>query len=440
VTQALVDPATSPKDNADPPIPYMAWYGLVILTLINLLNYLDRMVVPPLGESLMHSELALTGQQFGLLASAFLIVYMVAAPLVGTVGDRRARPPLLALGIALWSIATALGGLAWSFGSLVAARASVGIGEAVYGSIAPALLADYFPERLRGRVFAIFFAATPVGSALGYIVGGLMDHHYGWRAAFFVAGAPGILLAALALWLAEPRRRGAKAAGAPAAAALAQDPPDDPPAGGIRTYVALLRNRLYLLTVLGYAAYTFAIGGIAVWMPTFLERVRHVPREQASVQLGAVLVITGFVGTFIGGWLTDRLLERTRRAALWVSAVATLLAVPCAYLALAAPDRAVYWPALIAAEVMIFVCTSPVNAAIVSEVPATVRAAAMALCIFVIHTLGDVPSPPIIGAIADASSLERGVMLIPAAVLVAGAIWLAAARLRVAAAPARASA
>ncbi|MBX6333494.1 MAG: MFS transporter [Gemmatimonadaceae bacterium] len=437
MTQALVDSARSSNDNAGPPIPYTAWYGLVVLTLINLLNYLDRMVVPPLGESLMHSELQLTGEQFGLLASAFLVVYMVAAPLVGTVGDRRARPPLLALGIALWSIATALGGLAWSFGSLVAARASVGIGEAVYGSIAPALLADYFPERLRGRVFAIFFAATPVGSALGYIVGGLMDHHYGWRAAFFVAGAPGIVLAALALWLAEPRRH---ARGAPATAATAQDPGEGPLAGGIRTYAALLRNRLYLLTVLGYAAYTFAIGGIAVWMPTFLERVRHVPRAQASVQLGAVLVITGFVGTFIGGWLTDRLLERTRRAALWVSAVATLLAVPCAYLALAAPDRAVYWPALIVAEVLIFICTSPVNAAIVSEVPATVRAAAMALCIFTIHTLGDVPSPPIIGAIADASSLEHGVMLIPVAVLVAGVIWLAAARLRVATAPERAPA
>jgi MFS family permease len=143
----------------------------------------------------------------------------------------------------------------------------------------------------------------------------------------------------------------------------------------------------------------------------------------ATVRLGAVLVVTGFVGTFIGGWLGDYLLRRTSRAYLWVSGVATLLAVPAAWLALTLSQPAGYWTALVVAELLVFVCTGPVNSAVVSEVPAGMRASAMALCIFTIHILGDVPSPPLIGAISDAHSLQLAVMLIPAAVLVGGAIW-----------------
>jgi MFS family permease len=187
--------------------------------------------------------------------------------------------------------------------------------------------------------------------------------------------------------------------------------------------VELAKNRLYRLTILGYAAYTFALGGIAIWMPTFLERVRGLPRDQATVRLGAILVVTGFVGTFIGGWLGDYLLRRTPRAYLWVSGVATLLAAPAAWLALTLTNPAGYWTALVIAELLVFACTGPVNSAVVSEVPAGMRASAMALCIFTIHVLGDVPSPPIIGAISDARSLQLAVMLIPAAVLVGGMIW-----------------
>ena len=158
-------------------------------------------------------------------------------------------------------------------------------------------------------------------------------------------------------------------------------------------------------------------------MPTFLERVRGLPRDVATVRLGAVLVITGFVGTFIGGWLGDYLLRRTPRAYLWVSGVATLLAAPAAWLALTLENPAGYWKALVIAELLVFACTGPVNSAVVSEVPAGMRASAMALCIFTIHILGDVPSPPLIGAISDARSLQLAVMLIPAAVLVGGVIW-----------------
>ena len=399
--------------------------GLLVLTLINLFNYLDRWIVAALAESMKHSELQLSDTQLGALMTGFLIVYMLAAPLFGRLGDTRSRNRLLAVGVAIWSVATALAGLARSYIGLFAARAAVGIGEAAYGTISPALLADYFPRQQRGRVFAVFFAAIPIGSALGYIVGGLVDHYFGWRQAFFVAGVPGLVLAALAWRLYDPPRGSQDTD-------LSPVPPlhnVERGSGGedARAYRTLVRNRPYLLTVLGYAAYTFAIGALAFWTPTFLERVRGIPKAQATVQFGGIVVVTGFVGTYLGGWLGDRLLTVSRQAYLWLSGTVTLLGAPLTLVALAAPQPYVYWPAIIAAELCLFASTGPVNSAIVNEVSPHMRATAVALSIFTIHILGDVPSPSVVGMISDARSLSQAVLIIPIAVLVGGLIWTYAA-------------
>src|SRR5438045_3470665 len=183
-----------------------AAYALAVLTFINLFNYLDRWVLSAVLESIKHSELHFTDTQLGAIATGFIIVYMLTSPIFGTLGDRKRRPPLIALGVAIWSVATSMAGFARGFATLFAARATVGVGEAAYGTIAPALLADYFPLEKRGRVFAVFFAAIPLGSAAGYVVGGLIDKHFGWRAAFWVAGAPGLLLALLVLLVREVPR------------------------------------------------------------------------------------------------------------------------------------------------------------------------------------------------------------------------------------------
>jgi MFS family permease len=389
--------------------------ALVVLTLINLFNYLDRFVVSALAESLKRSALALTDTQLGLLMTGFVVVYMLASPLFGSLGDRRPRPPLVALGVFVWSLATVLAGFAGSFVALFLARAVVGIGEAAYGTIAPSLLADLFPRSRRGRVMAVFFAAIPIGAALGYVIGGLVNNALGWRATFFIAGAPGLVLALLCLRLPDPPRGGQdEAPGVGEAAA---------PAGALATYGRLLRNRSYLLTVLGYAAYTFAVGGMAFWMPSFLERVRGLPPAQATIQFGAIVVVTGFVGTFAGGWLGDLLLRRTAQAYLWLSGVTALLAAPLAWIVFTDPRPAVYLPAVVAAELLLFASTGPVNSAILNVVRPGERATAVAMSILTIHLLGDVPSPPLIGHISDLSSLARGVLVVPVAILVAGAIW-----------------
>jgi MFS transporter, Spinster family, sphingosine-1-phosphate transporter len=393
---------------------------LVLLTIVNLLNYIDRYVVPAVFESLKRSDLHPTDTQLGWLASGFLLVYTLAAPVFGRLGDTGRRPRALAAGVALWSAATALGGVAWSYLSLLTARAMVGVGEAAYGTIGPSLLADHFPPRSRGRALAVFFTAIPVGAALGYMIGGFVDHHWGWRRAFLVAGIPGLLLAVLVSRLHEPPR-GASDAGAGDAS------PTPPPWAARPALEALWANRVYRLTVLGYAAYTFALGGIAIWMAPFLERVRGLPGDVATVRFGGIVVLTGLVGTFAGGWLGDALLARTRQAYLWLSGIATLLAAPLFYLALASTVPSVYWSAMVGAELLMFCSTGPINTVIVNVVPAGFRASAMALSVFAIHALGDVPSPALVGAISDHTSLGLAVLILPAAALVSGTLWTYAA-------------
>jgi predicted MFS family arabinose efflux permease len=397
----------------------MSIVALAILSGINLLNYLDRYVVSALLPDLKQA-LRLPDSKLGALMSGFLLVYMLTAPLFGRWGDRGSRPKPIAIGVFIWSLFTGLSGLARNYLQLLGARALVGIGEAAYATIAPSLLADFFDRRTRGRAFAIFNMAIPVGAALGYIVGGVVRHHFGWHAAFYVAGVPGVLLAVWILRLPDPPR-GVKDEGEPQSSGDVQP-------GSWSVYLRLLRLRVYVLTVLGYAAYTFALGGLAYWMPTFLERVRGIPDEQASAGFGAIVVVTGFLGTFAGGWLGDYWLKYSRQAYLWMSGWITLLAVPVVWLALSAGAPAVFYPALIAAELLLFMSTGPINTAIVNQVSPVWRASAVALSVFAIHLFGDVPSPYVIGKLSDLSSLASAVMIVPGAVAICAVLWLVAAR------------
>jgi predicted MFS family arabinose efflux permease len=383
---------------------------LLLLTGVNLLNYLDRFVVSALVESL-RADLGLSDFRLGVLMTAFMVVYTLASPLFGALGDRRHRPRLLAIGVAVWSVATVLSGFAAGFVSLLLARAAVGVGEAAYATVSPALMADHFERSRRGRAFALFFAAIPVGSALGYVVGGLIDRSFGWRAAFFAVGLPGLLLAAL-VWRQPDPPRGRFEEGTVAG-----------PRPLTQAWRALAGNRPYVLAVLGYAAYSFATGALGFWMPAFLERTRGIPRAEATVEFGAIVVLTGLVGTLVGGWIADRLRARIANADLWVCGLSALASAPLALVALTASSQAVYLGTLVLGQLFLFASAGPINDVIVAVVPPSERATASAVAILSIHALGDVPSPPLVGAISDRTGLATAVLIVPAAIALAGLLW-----------------
>jgi sugar phosphate permease len=233
----------------------------------------------------------------------------------------------------------------------------------------------------------------------------------------------------MCLLLRDPPRGAQDADGAPDVPSGAKEAPKASlPASTWAAYGRLAHNRPYVLTVLGYAAYTFAVGGLAVWMPAFLERVRGIPRSEATVSFGAIVVVTGFIGTFVGGWLGDYCCRFSRQAHLWLSAVATLVAAPFVWLALTTDSHTIYLVSMVLGQLCLFLSTGPINAAIVNMVAATERATAIALEVFVIHLLGDALSPPLIGALSDHSSLAQAVKIVPMAVLIGGCIWALAAR------------
>jgi predicted MFS family arabinose efflux permease len=393
-----------------------ARYGLAILTLINLLNYLDRYIAAGMMPRIMeafHVDKAAAGW----LGSVFIIVYMVFAPLAGVLGDRFPRRLVLAGGVFLWSLATVGGGFAGTFAALLVARSIVGIGEAGYGTVAPGLIADLFPRNERSRMLAYFYVAIPVGSAMGFALGGWLGHAYSWQHAFWVAGVPGLLVAFFALRVPDPPR-GATDEGPP--------PVKVPFKEGL---LRLRKNAMYWTAVGGLTLMTFSIGGLANWMPSFLELERGVKPEIAGLYFGGITAVAGIVGTLVGGWLGDVADRRSTTGGMSLSGWGLLLAVPLMAVVALAQVPAVIFAAVAGAQFFIFLNNGPLNAAIVSAVPADVRSFAVGLSVLAYHALGDAISPPIIGMIADRSSLGTAILLNAIPVALGGIVLVIGARL-----------
>ncbi|MBI3298518.1 MAG: MFS transporter [Elusimicrobia bacterium] len=358
---------------------------LGILFAINLVNYADRQILFVLLP-LVKAELAVSDAKLGALASAFMVVYMCAAPVVGWFADRGSRVKWIAGGIGLWSLATAFSGLARGYGQLFAARALVGVGESGYGAVSPSFVAEHFPKERRGGVLALFSMAIPVGSALGYLVGGWIGGRWGWRTACVAAGAPGLLLALLAMRLRDPRTETGAVPTAPPSA---------------KDYAALTRVKSYVATTGAMSAMTFALGGLLVWMPSFLNRTWGLSVSEAGTVFGGITILSGLFGSLLGGWLGDRLLRTTGKAYFIVSGVGLLLAMPAGIAAVLCPSYAGTLILLFIAETLAFLNMGPLNGVIVSVTAPSVRSMAFAANIFVIHALGDALSPTFIGMASD---------------------------------------
>lgn len=265
----------------------------------------------------------------------------------------------------------------------------------------------------------IFYVAIPVGAALGYLFGGEMATHFGWRQAFFWAGAPGFLLALVLLPFKDPQRGQADAV---PEASIAKP--------SFKDFLKLFLNANYMLVIWGYVAYTFALGAFAFWGPTFLEKVHHLTTETADNFFSAVIVVAGLVGTMAGGFAATVWHKRNPAAYAWMLAVSILLAVPVSFVALRTSDTRVAMGFLAAAIFLLFLSTGPVNTLILEVVPVNLRSSAMALSIFMIHLFGDMWSPQIVGKLADQwHNLQSALLILPPALLVSGLLSLALALL-----------
>ncbi len=337
-----------------------------------------------------------------------MLSYMLLAPLFGWLGDHWSRTKLASGGLVVWSLATALAGFAPGYRTLLAARATVGVGEASFGTVSPGLIADYFSKQRRGRVLAWFYVAIPVGSALGYLLGGVLGQRYGWHAAFLLVGVPGLLLSIPIALLRTPPRGGA--------AALPQTPKGKISAG----YAALFKNRSFVYNTLAMAAMTFAIGGLAQWIPSFLYRTHSLDVAKGNTLFGATTVLAGILGTLAGGWLGDRWQKKSGKGYLLISGWGLLIGTPFAVWAILASGLTGCLSAIFIAEFFLFLNSGPLNTVIINVTNPAVRAMAFAVNIFFIHALGDAVSPSFLGWLSDQWGLRSALLITPLAMVLAG--------------------
>ncbi|HUT86309.1 MAG TPA: MFS transporter [Elusimicrobiales bacterium] len=393
-----VNPQASSKQSTNPTFMFSLLLG------INLFNYIDRQILYSVFP-LIKKDLMLSDTQLGFLSSAFMIVYMLYSPIAGYFGDRHKRPPWIAVSTILWSIATFFSGIIKSFHQLLFVRSMVGIGEGGYMTMAPGYISEQFPKQKRARILSYFSIAIPIGSALGYLLGGQLGEIFGWRKTFFIVAIPGIILGLLVFKLKDPNRE---------FAVLKKSPPK------FKNYFPLLTNKVFIFTSLSQAMATFTLGGLAAWMPTYFHRYLDFSVARAGTVFGAITLFAGAIGMLAGGRIADFLLKRTHRAYFIVSSVGFFLSIPAAFFAIFTGSKTLSIIMFFFAIAFVFVNIGPLLAAIVGSVSTTIRSMALAVNIFVIHAFGDAISPTVIGAFSDKWGLKTGIVACICMLAVAG--------------------
>lgn len=424
----MAAPVTEAPTSGGPTTPLPgAGTALLLLLAINLFNYIDRQVLaavePEIRETLLKDD-PNAGFKSGCLSMAFLVSYMLIAPLFGWLADRVSRWLLVGLGVIVWSLASGASGVDWgvsialAYWLLLITRCFVGVGEGAYGPVAPTMLSDFYPVERRGRIMACFYAAIPVGGALGYALGEVVKRWLGWRWAFYVVVPPGLALGLLCFLMRDPPR------GRADAAEITRRPRRE-------DYLGLLRIPSYVLNTLGMTAMTFAIGGLAWWMPAFLEQrqVADVGPIGPRTFFGVLTALSGLLATILGGLAGDGLRRRYPGSYFLVSGIAIIVGFPMVLLVVWTPFP-LAWVFVFLAVFCLFFNTGPTNTILANVSHPSVRASAFALNILIIHLFGDVLSPPLIGLLRDASGgdLDNGFILVSSVMLLGGVAWLCGTR------------
>lgn len=437
--QAPLTPPPTPAPVRETPLPG-ARLALILLLSINFFNFIDRQVLaavePEIRKGLLLSDDPKDADakfKMGLLSSAFMVTYMLTAPLFGLLAERMSRWVLVGIGVVIWSLASGGSGLAGTFVFLFLTRCLVGVGEGAYGPVAPTMISDLYPVKVRGSVLAWFYVAIPVGSALGYTLGGqVVAAGLSWRWAFYLVVIPGLLLGIWCFLMPEPPRGRADAV-----------------EGGHRLKLKdlriLLKTPSYVLDTLGMTATTFALGGLAFFMADYLEGrgVEKIGPLSPTTFFGGLTALAGLLATITGGITGDRLRSRFPGSYFLVSGVANLLGFPMILLVIWTPFPYA-WIFLFLAVFWVFFNTGPANTILANVTHPALRASGFAFNILVIHALGDVISPPILGwvaghaqtTLAPATALlapvlgpnhidmDVGFFLVSLAILLGGCLWL----------------
>src|SRR6266540_212327 len=387
--------------------------ALFLLLAINLFNYIDRQVLAALEPDIRATFFA-PGDinamtKTGLLGDAFFVTYMISAPILGLLADRISRWLIIGSAVILWSLASGGSGLAATFAILFATRILVGIGEGGYGPAAPTILADLFPIQRRGRVMAIFYTAIPVGSALGYVIGGLVGAHLGWRWAFYLVTPPGLLLGLLCFWQRDPR-------------VTANNLEQKSARRSVRDYLDLFRTRSYLINCIAQTLMTFVTGGLGFWVPAYL-RFRNQSPDVGMTIFGLITVVAGLVSTLLGGVIADKLRSRLPGSYFWVSGIGMLMACPLFVATLYIPFPGA-WITMFLAIFFLFLNTGPSNTALANVSLPAVRATAFAANIFVIHAFGDVQAFWLLGYIGGHANMHVAFLFVSAIIFASGLTWL----------------
>ena len=391
--------------------------ALLLLLGINLFNYIDRQILAALEPDIRAAFFAADDvnamTKTGLLGVAFFVTYMISAPILGLLADRISRWIIVGGAVILWSLASGISGLAATFAILFATRIFVGIGEGGYGPAAPTILSDLFPIERRGRVMAIFYTAIPVGSALGYVIGGLVGANLGWRWAFYLVTPPGLLLGLLCFWQRDPRV---------AAHHLLQKSPRR----RFADYLKLFRTRSYLINCIAQTLMTFVTGGLGFWASAYL-RYRNQSPDVGMTIFGLITVVAGLVSTLLGGVIADRLRSRLPGSYFWVSGVGMLIACPFFIATLYIPFPAA-WISMFVAIFFLFLNTGPSNTALANVSLPAVRATAFAVNIFVIHAFGDVQAFWLLGYIGGHTNMHVAFLFVSGMIFASGLAWIIGAK------------
>ncbi len=391
--------------------------ALLLLLGINLFNYIDRQVLAALEPDIRASFFAPDDvnamTKTGLLGDAFFVTYMISAPILGLLADRISRWIIVGSAVILWSLASGGSGMAATFAILFATRICVGIGEGGYGPAAPTILSDLFSIEIRGRIMAIFCAAIPVGSALGYVIGGVIGAHLGWRWAFYLVAPPGLLLGLLCFWQRDPR-------------VTAHHLVQESPRRSLRNYLRLFRTRSYLINCVAQTLMTFVTGGLGYWVSAYLVYRNQSPAMSRTI-FGLITVVAGLISTILGGVIADKLRPRFAGSYFWVSGIGMLIACPFFIATLYIPFPAA-WIAMFLAIFFLFLNTGPSNTALANVSLPAVRATAFAVNIFVIHAFGDVQAFWLLGYIGGHTNMHVAFLFVSGIIFASGLAWLIGAK------------